>query len=54
MLMKNSIYPVASEIQIKIKRERDKERWRELENELSPILRLSTFCLIHKVLGHPI
>ena len=55
--MKNSIYPVASEIQ-KIKRERererDKERWRELENELSPILRLSTFCLIHKVLGHPI
>ena len=53
--MKNSIYPVASEIQ-KIKRwrerERERERWRELENELSPILRLNTFCLILKVLGH--
>ena len=48
-------YPVASEIRKKEMRgERKRERWRELENELSSILRLSTFCLIHKVLGHPI
>ena len=33
-------------------RERERERWRELENEFSVILRLNTFCLIHKVLGH--
>ena len=33
-------------------RERERKRWRELENEFSVILRLNTFCLIHKVLGH--